>query len=152
MESRHQEFNTKYQIKHILFDTSKFQLWIMKKDISEEFVFSGPLNTCQSKSVPILLTRFHKIKNNSVQSDQTICSGDVPFGFVRCNCFSTGGTGHIHFCGNKSPSGTASWTNAIGTNTTGNYGLRHCSILPGTTHCLLRSYKLAGLYQIQALQ
>jgi hypothetical protein len=28
--------------------------------------------------VPILLTRYHKIKNNSITANQTICSGNVP--------------------------------------------------------------------------
>ena len=103
-------------------DTSKFPIVNNEKRYFRRVVFSGPLNTCQSKSVPILLTRFHKIKNNSVQSDQTICSGDVPLVLSGVTASPTGGTGTYTFLWEQSPSGTASWTNAIGTNTTGNYG------------------------------
>jgi len=37
-------------------------------------VFSGPHNVCASKSVPILLTRYHKIKNNYILSKTPFCS------------------------------------------------------------------------------
>jgi gliding motility-associated-like protein len=103
-------------------DTSKFPIVNNEKRYFRRVVFSGPFNTCQSKSVPILLTRFHKIKNNSVQSDQTICSGDVPLVLSGVTASPTGGTGTYTFLWEQSPNGTASWTNAIGTNTTGNYG------------------------------
>jgi gliding motility-associated-like protein len=103
-------------------DTSKFPIVNNEKRYFRRVVFSGPSNTCQSKSVPILLTRFHKIKNNSVQSDQTICSGDVPLTLSGVTASPTGGTGIYTFLWEQSPNGTASWTNAIGTITTGNYG------------------------------
>ena len=102
-------------------DTSKFPIVNNEKRYFRRVVFSGPSNTCQSKSIPILLTRFHKIKNNSVQSDQTICSGDVPLVLSGVTASPTGGTGTYTFLWEQSPSGTASWTNAIGTNTTGSY-------------------------------
>jgi gliding motility-associated-like protein len=41
-------------------------------------VFSGPDNVCSDFSSPIHLIRYHKIKNNSILSDQTICSGNTP--------------------------------------------------------------------------
>lgn len=41
-------------------------------------VFSGPDSVCQDRSIPILLTRYHKIKNNAIIADQVICSGDIP--------------------------------------------------------------------------
>jgi len=103
-------------------DTSKFPIVNNEKRYFRRVVFSGPLNTCQSKSVPILLTRFHKIKNNSIQSDQTICSGDVPLALSGVTASPTGGTGTYSFLWEQSPDGTASWTNAIGTDNATNYG------------------------------
>jgi hypothetical protein len=41
-------------------------------------VYSGLNNTCKSKSVPIHYTRYHKIKNNDIAADDTICSGSIP--------------------------------------------------------------------------
>src|SRR5664280_2247815 len=103
-------------------DTSKFPIVNNEKRYFRRVVFSGPSNTCQSKSFPILLTRFHKIKNNSVQSDQIICSGDVPLTLSGVTASPTGGTGAYTFLWEQSPNGTASWTNAIGTSTNNNYG------------------------------
>jgi gliding motility-associated-like protein len=103
-------------------DTSKFPIVNNEKRYFRRVVFSGPFNTCQSKSVPILLTRFHKIKNNSVQSDQIICSGDVPLALSGVTASPTGGTGAYSFLWEQSPNGTALWTNAIGTSTNNNYG------------------------------
>jgi gliding motility-associated-like protein len=103
-------------------DTSKFPIVNNEKRYFRRVVFSGPYNTCQSKSGPILLTRFHKIKNNSVQSDQIICSGDIPLVLSGVTASPTGGTGTYTFLWEQSPNGTASWTNAIGTSTNNNYG------------------------------
>jgi gliding motility-associated-like protein len=103
-------------------DTSKFPIVNNEKRYFRRVVFSGPSNTCQSKSFPILLTRFHKIKNNSVHSDQIICSGDVPLTLSGVTASPTGGTGTYTFLWEQSPNGTASWTNAIGTSTNNNYG------------------------------
>jgi len=41
-------------------------------------ILSGPNNVCKNTSSPILLTRYYKIKNNTISSDNTICSGTVP--------------------------------------------------------------------------
>lgn len=41
-------------------------------------VYSGPDSTCMNKSVPIHLTRYHKIMTNTIAADQTICSGSIP--------------------------------------------------------------------------
>jgi len=57
-------------------DTSKFA--VIEDRFYRRVVFSGPDNVCKSNSVPIHLTRYHKIKTNSISADQTICSGFVP--------------------------------------------------------------------------
>ncbi len=57
-------------------DTSTFA--VTEQRFLRRVVFSGPLNVCKSQSEPILLTRYHKIINNSILADQTICSGDTP--------------------------------------------------------------------------
>jgi gliding motility-associated-like protein len=41
-------------------------------------VYSGLSNTCKSISGPIHLTRYHKIIDNTISADQTICSGHTP--------------------------------------------------------------------------
>lgn len=41
-------------------------------------VYSGPDSVCMSKSLPVLLTRWHKLASNSIAADQTICSGSTP--------------------------------------------------------------------------
>ena len=57
-------------------DTSKFTS--MENRFYRRVVYSGPSNTCKSVSVPIHLTRYHKIMTNTIAADQTICSGSVP--------------------------------------------------------------------------
>jgi gliding motility-associated-like protein len=57
-------------------DTSAFA--VIENRYLRRVVFSGPDSVCRNSSLPIRLTRFHKIKNNSVLADQTICSGVVP--------------------------------------------------------------------------
>ena len=103
-------------------DTSKFLIANNEKRYFRRVVFSGPLNTCQSKSVPILLTRYHKIKNNSIKTDQTICSGDVPLTLTGVTSSPTGGSGTYSFLWEQSPNGIAAWTNGIGVNNSGDYG------------------------------
>ncbi len=61
-------------------DTSKFA--VTEKRFFRRTVYSGPYNTCQNKSIPILLTRYHKIKNNLIAADNIICSGSVPAGLT----------------------------------------------------------------------
>jgi hypothetical protein len=57
-------------------DTSTFS--VIEKRFLRRVIFSGPDSVCQSRSLPILLTRYHKIKSNSILADQTICSGNPP--------------------------------------------------------------------------
>jgi hypothetical protein len=57
-------------------DTSAFS--VVEKHYLRRVVYSGPDDVCRSRSVPILLTRYHKIRNNIILSDQTICSASTP--------------------------------------------------------------------------
>ena len=53
-------------------DTSDFNT--VENRYFRRVVFSGPDSVCRSKSQPILLTRYHKIKNNVISKDTTVCS------------------------------------------------------------------------------
>lgn len=57
-------------------DTSKFST--VENRYFRRIVFSGPDSVCRNNSSPIKLTRYHKIKTNSISADQTICSGSAP--------------------------------------------------------------------------
>lgn len=58
-------------------DTLQFAT--IEKRYFRRVVFSGPDSVCQSRSIPILLTRWHKIKNNIITApDNMICSGQTP--------------------------------------------------------------------------
>jgi len=57
-------------------DTSKFSL--DEKRYFRRVIFSGPYNVCKNTSSPIQLTRYFKIENNNISSDNTICAGTVP--------------------------------------------------------------------------
>jgi gliding motility-associated-like protein len=57
-------------------DTSQFA--VTEQRYFRRVVFSGPDSVCHNNSRPILLTRYHKIKNNTIATDATICSGTVP--------------------------------------------------------------------------
>jgi gliding motility-associated-like protein len=57
-------------------DTSKFA--VKEQVYFRRVVYSGPDSVCVSKSAPVQLTRWHKIENNIISVDQTICSGDAP--------------------------------------------------------------------------
>jgi gliding motility-associated-like protein len=57
-------------------DTSTFSA--IENRYFRRVVFSGPDSVCKSRSVPILLTRYHKIKTNLIAADQTICSETSP--------------------------------------------------------------------------
>jgi hypothetical protein len=59
-------------------DTSDFTPISIEDRYYRRVVYSGPNITCMSKSVPIHLTRYHKIENNIIAADQTICSGSTP--------------------------------------------------------------------------
>ncbi|MCU0473276.1 MAG: gliding motility-associated C-terminal domain-containing protein [Bacteroidales bacterium] len=46
-------------------------------------VYSGPDSVCRSNSIPIRMTRWHKIENNTIASpDNMICSGDTPIPLI----------------------------------------------------------------------
>lgn len=58
-------------------DVSTFA--VEEKRYYRRVVFSGPDSVCKNASVPILMTRYHKILNNNILSTpQTICSGSIP--------------------------------------------------------------------------
>jgi hypothetical protein len=59
-------------------DTSDFTPISIEDRYYRRVVYSGLNNTCISKSVPIHLKRYHKIENNIIAADQTICSGSTP--------------------------------------------------------------------------
>lgn len=57
-------------------DTSQFA--VTEQRFFRRVVLSGPYDVCRSNSPPVLLTRYHKISDNVIGSDQTICSGSTP--------------------------------------------------------------------------
>ena len=57
-------------------DTSTFS--IIENRYFRRVVYSGPDSVCRNNSSPIQLIRYHKIKDNSITDDQTICSGSAP--------------------------------------------------------------------------
>jgi gliding motility-associated-like protein len=57
-------------------DTSKFD--IKEQIYFRRIVYSGPDSVCVNKSAPVQLTRWHKLENNIISADQTICSGATP--------------------------------------------------------------------------
>jgi hypothetical protein len=72
-------------------DTSDFTPISIENRYYRRVVYSGLNNTCKSTSVPIHLTRNHKIKDNSILADQTICSGTIPS--VLSGSLPSGGAG-----------------------------------------------------------
>jgi hypothetical protein len=72
-------------------DTSKFA--IVENRYMRRVVFSGPDSVCKSRSVPIHLTRYHKIKNNSIlPATQTICSAGTPAALTGSTPINGSGT------------------------------------------------------------
>jgi hypothetical protein len=63
--------NTTYSVDTLEFATIEDRYY-------RRVVSSDPVNICTSKSVPIHLTRYHKIIDNAISADQTICSGITP--------------------------------------------------------------------------
>ena len=57
-------------------DTTVFS--VIEDRYMRRIVLSGADNVCKSNSLPIHLTRYHKIKTNTILADQTICSGSTP--------------------------------------------------------------------------
>jgi hypothetical protein len=57
-------------------DTSRFS--VVEKRYFRRVVYSGPHNVCKNAATPIQLTRYFKIENNTISSDNTICAGSVP--------------------------------------------------------------------------
>jgi gliding motility-associated-like protein len=105
-------------------DTSKFSVATQNR-FYRRVVTSGPYNTCKSKSLPIQLTLFPKIKNNLITAnpaDLTICSGNVPVAIPATTPVNGAGAGSYSFIWQQSANG-ASFISASGTNnaSTGNY-------------------------------
>jgi hypothetical protein len=57
-------------------DTTDFS--VIENRYFRRVVWSGPDSVCRDNSLPILLTRYHYIENNSISKDTTICSGSIP--------------------------------------------------------------------------
>ncbi len=58
-------------------DTSMFTL-ANEKRYYRRLVLSGAYDVCSNLSAPILLTRYHKIRDNIISGPQIICEGSVP--------------------------------------------------------------------------
>ncbi len=71
-------------------DTSEFTINNESRYL-RRVVFSGTNDVCSSYSHPILLTRYHKIKDNLISADQTICEGTKPVPLT--GILPTGGAG-----------------------------------------------------------
>ena len=86
-------------------DTSRFAS--VEKRYFRRVVFSGPYNVCKNAASPILLTRYFKIENNTISSDNTICAGSVPAAINGSTPLK--GSGSYTYVWQDS-SETASWT------------------------------------------
>jgi len=96
-------------------DTSQFA--VTEQRFFRRVVFSGPDNVCRDNSSPILLTRYHKIENNIIGADQTICSASTPAQLAQ-TLSVTGGTGAGTYTYQwQDSSKAASWTNRSATAT-----------------------------------
>ena len=103
-------------------DTSRFSVATQNR-FYQRVVTSGPYNTCKSKSLPIQLTRFSKIKNNLITANPaTICSGMTPVALPGSTPTNGAGPGSYSFVWQESIDGS-SFAAASGTNNsaTGNY-------------------------------
>jgi hypothetical protein len=99
-------------------DTADFA--IKEQRYFRRVVYSGPYNTCKSTSVPILLTRYHKIKNNIIAASSTICSGFAPSGLTGALPIQ-GKTGEYNYIWQQSADGSTWPSNASGTYTAKDY-------------------------------
>jgi len=105
-------------------DTSKFSVATQNR-FYRRVVLSGPDDVCRSKSSPILLTKYPKIKNNLIPAnlaDLTICSGSAPVALPGSSPADGAGNGSYTFIWQQSPDGLV-FSLAPGENnsTTGNY-------------------------------
>jgi gliding motility-associated-like protein len=105
-------------------DTSRFSIATQNR-FYRRVVTSGPFNVCKSKSLPIRLTRYPRIKNNLITAnpaDLTICSGTTPVALPGSTPINGAGAGSYSFAWLESTDGS-SFTPATGTNNsaTGNY-------------------------------
>ena len=94
-------------------DTSRFA--VTEQRFFRRVVFSGDDNVCRDNSSPILLTRFHKIENNIIGSDQTICSGSSPAQLVELLSVTGGAGAGTYTYQWQDSSKTATWTNRSAT-------------------------------------
>lgn len=89
-------------------DTSTFA--VTEKRYYRRVVFSGPNSVCRSNSAPVLMTRYHYIKNNTISKDTTICSGTVPPPFEGTTDLDLEGGSLIYTYMWQDSSKAASWT------------------------------------------
>ena len=94
-------------------DTSKFA--VTEQRFFRRVVFSGPDNVCHDNSSPILLTRYHKIKNNIIGTDQTICSGSTPAQLAQTLSVTSGAGAGTYTYQWQDSSKAAPWTNRSAT-------------------------------------
>jgi gliding motility-associated-like protein len=86
-------------------DTSAFT--VREHRYFRRIVFSGPDSVCISKSLPIHMTRYHYIENNTISRDTTICSGSIPPALTGST--PTKGSGIYTYIWQDSPN-NATWT------------------------------------------
>ena len=77
-------------------------------------VYSGLDSVCRNNSAPILLTRYHKIINNSILADQTICSGSTPSPLSGSSP-AQGKVGDYTYVWQDSSKVSISWTTKVAT-------------------------------------
>jgi hypothetical protein len=99
-------------------DTADFA--IKEQRSFRRVVYSGPYNTCKSTSVPILLTRYHRIKNNIIAASSAICSGFAPAGLTG-SLPVQGKAGDYTYVWQQSADGSSWPSNASGTYTNRDY-------------------------------
>ncbi len=93
-------------------DTSRFateeQIYYRRR------VLSGPYDVCLDYSSPILMTRYHKIENNTIAADDVICAGSDPVGLTGSSPVAGAGS-YTYLWQDSVPSGV--W-NDVGTSGT----------------------------------
>jgi gliding motility-associated-like protein len=90
-------------------DTSRFA--IEEEIYYRRRVLSGPYDVCLDYSSPILMTRYHKIENNTIAADDVICAGSDPVALTGSSPLA--GSGSYTYIWQDSTS-SGSWSN-VGT-------------------------------------
>jgi gliding motility-associated-like protein len=105
-------------------DTSTFS--VIEHRFLRRVVYSGPDSVCQDRSIPIQLTRFHKIKNNIISpAVQTIGHDSLPVPLTGAGPAPGNGDGTTYNYVWWSKTNTLPWDTAVSGYTVQNY-------IPGT--------------------